>query len=142
LEQPLSVPATRTRAVWTDVPLRPATLGFVGVLVLAAVLNVWGLSREGYGNAYYAAAVRSMMQNSHAFFFVSFDRVGFVTGDKPPLGFWLQVLSVKLFGFGGVQLMLPQSLAGVGAVALLSLMVWRVWGTVAGLATFWRAARR
>jgi len=39
------------------------------ILALAAVLNFTGLSREGYNNQYYAAAVRSMSQSWHNFFF-------------------------------------------------------------------------
>ena len=63
------------------------------------ILNFVGLSKEGYDNEYYAAAVKSMSLSWHNFFFVAFDPGGFVTIDKPPLGFWFQVASVKLFGF-------------------------------------------
>lgn len=108
-------------------------IGLSAVLVLATILNFYGLDREGYGNTYYAAAVRSMMQNWHAFFFNSLDPAGFVTLDKPPLGFWLQVLSAKIFGFNGVALMLPQAVAGVLSVALLYLLVAKSFGRVAGL---------
>ena len=103
------------------------------ILALAAVLNFTGLSREGYNNQYYAAAVRSMSQSWHNFFFASFDPGGFVTIDKPPLGFWFQVASVKLFGFNGVALLIPQALAGVLAVALLYYLVSRSFGCVSGL---------
>jgi len=103
------------------------------ILALAAVLNFAGLSREGYNNQYYAAAVRSMSQSWHNFFFASFDPGGFVTIDKPPLGFWFQVASVKLFGFNGVALLIPQALAGVLAVALLYYLVSRSFGCVSGL---------
>jgi 4-amino-4-deoxy-L-arabinose transferase-like glycosyltransferase len=108
-------------------------VGVAAVLVLAGVLNFYGLNREGYGNTYYATAVRSMLQNWHNFFFNSFDPGGFVTIDKPPLGFWLQVVSAKIFGFNGVALMLPQAIAGVLSVALLYYLVRRVFGGAAGL---------
>ncbi len=108
-------------------------VGLATVLILAGALNFYGLNREGYGNTYYASAVRSMMQNWHNFFFNSFDPGGFVTIDKPPLGFWLQVVSVKIFGFNGVALMLPQAIAGVLSVALLYYLVRRVFGAAAGL---------
>lgn len=108
-------------------------VGLAVVLVVAGILNFYGLNREGYGNTYYAAAVRSMLQNWHNFFFNSFDPGGFVTIDKPPLGFWLQVASAKLFGFNGVALMLPQAIAGILAVALLYYLVRRVFGGAAGL---------
>ena len=111
---------------WERLPL-------VVVLLLAAFLNFYGLSREGYSNAYYAAAVKSMMQSWHNFFFNSFDPGGFVTIDKPPLGFWLQVASAKIFGFNGVSILLPQALAGVLSVALLYYLVSRIFGRAAGL---------
>jgi 4-amino-4-deoxy-L-arabinose transferase-like glycosyltransferase len=108
-------------------------IGLGLILALAAVLNFYGLSREGYANTYYAAAVKSMLQNWHAFFFNSLDSAGFVTLDKPPLGFWLQVASAKVFGYSGVALMLPQALAGVLSVALLYYLVSRIFGKPAGL---------
>src|SRR5207302_4910080 len=103
------------------------------ILALSAVLNFVGLSTEGYDNEYYAAAVKSMSQSWHNFFFNSFDPGGFVTIDKPPLGFWFQVASVKLFGYSGVALLLPQALAGVLSVSLLYYLVSRIFGRPAGL---------
>jgi len=41
-------------------------------------------------NVYYAAAVRSMLANPTAFLFGAFDAGGFITLDRPPLGYWLQ----------------------------------------------------
>jgi 4-amino-4-deoxy-L-arabinose transferase-like glycosyltransferase len=104
------------------------------VLALSAVLNGAGLWALGDGNAYYAAAVQSMLTSWHNFFFVSFDSGGFVSIDKPPLGFWLQALSAKLLGFSGFSLLLPEALAGVVSVALLYHLVARAWGRTAGLA--------
>src|SRR5690348_5336745 len=79
-------------------------LAFVGVLLVATFLNVYQLSREGFGNTYYAAAVRSMLESWHNFFFVSFDPGGYVTVDKPAFGFWIQTASAKIFGFHGWSL--------------------------------------
>ena len=103
------------------------------IVALSAVLNFVGLSKEGYDNQYYAAAVKSMSLSWHNFFFNSFDPGGFVTIDKPPLGFWFQVASVKVFGFNGVALLIPQALAGVLSVALLYHLVARTFGRTAGL---------
>jgi 4-amino-4-deoxy-L-arabinose transferase-like glycosyltransferase len=108
-------------------------LALFAIVTLSAFLNFWGLSREGYNNEYYAAAVRSMSQSWHNFFFNSFDPGGFVTIDKPPLGFWFQVASVKLFGFNGVSLLIPQALAGVLSVLVLYRLVARPFGRAAGL---------
>ena len=108
-------------------------LALGATLLLTVLLNFWQLSKEGYGNTYYAAAIKSMLQSWHNFFFVSFDPGGFVTIDKPPLGFWIQTLSAKLFGFSGVTLLLPEAIAGVLSVFVLYHLVARSWGSVSGL---------
>ncbi len=112
-------------------PVRRVALGVI--MALAAVLDFYALSQEGYANSYYAAAVKSMLQSWHNFFFVSFDPGGFVTVDKPPLGFWIQTISAKIFGFSGFSILLPEALAGVASVGLLYLLVKRFFGPLAGL---------
>src|SRR6266700_3413475 len=111
--------------------LQPLALGIV--MLISLFMNFYQLGQNGFGNLYYAAGVRSMLDNWHNFFFVSFDPGGFVTIDKPPLGFWLQVLSAKLFGFTAFSVYLPQALAGVLSVLLLYHLVRRHFGVVAGL---------
>ncbi|HZC79342.1 MAG TPA: glycosyltransferase family 39 protein, partial [Ktedonobacterales bacterium] len=103
------------------------------MFVLAAACDFYGLQRNGYANLYYAAAIRSMLQSWHNFFFVSFDPGGFVSVDKPPLGFWIQAASAKLLGFSGFSILLPQALAGVASVGVLYLIVRRIFGAPAGL---------
>jgi 4-amino-4-deoxy-L-arabinose transferase-like glycosyltransferase len=102
------------------------------LLALSAFLNLSWLTSEGYANVYYAATVKNMLASWHNFFFASFD-AGFVSVDKPPLGFWIQATSAYLFGFHGWSLLLPQALAGVLCVALLYHLVGRSFGPVAGL---------
>ena len=126
---PRNIATTRARTI--ALPWHRVALGII--LALAAFLNFFELSRNGYANSFYAAAVKSMSLNWHNFFFNSFDPAGFVTIDKPPLGFWFQVVSVKLFGFSGVSILLPEALAGVLSVALLYHLVQRVFGRPAGL---------
>lgn len=103
------------------------------ILLLAAFMNLFRLEQNGYGNTYYAAAVKSMLMSWHNFFFVSFDPGGFVSIDKPPLGFWIQAACAALFGFHGWSLLLPQAIAGIGSVALLYVLVRRAFGSMAGL---------
>lgn len=95
----------------------PWLLGLV--LLLAAALRLPGLHDHGLGTMYYAAGVRSMLQGAGLFFYNAFDPAGFVSLDKPPVAFWIQVLFAKVLGFDGLALHLPQALAGVGSVALL-----------------------
>src|ERR687886_861612 len=107
-------------------------LALAAILVLSAFLNLFRLASEGYGNTYYAAAVKDMLTSWHNFFFVSFD-VGFISVDKPPLGLWMQAASAWLFGFHGWALLFPQAIAGVLSVALIYHSVRRPFGSVAGL---------
>lgn len=108
-------------------------LALAVVLLLAALLNVVELSRVGLGNTYYATAVKSMLTSWHAFFFVSLDPGGFVSIDKPPVAFWVQAASAKIFGFSGLSLLLPEAVAGVLSVLLLYALVARSFGSGAGL---------
>lgn len=108
-------------------------IGLIAIAVLAAVLELWHLDRSGIPNTFYGAAVLSMTQNLHAFFFNSLDSVGFVTIDKPPLGFWIQAISARLLGFSAVSILLPEALATVGSVVLAYVLVKRAFGGVAGL---------
>jgi 4-amino-4-deoxy-L-arabinose transferase-like glycosyltransferase len=97
------------------------------------VLNFLKIGREGLGDKYYAAAVKSMLSSWHNFFFASFDPGGFVTVDKPAPGLWIQTLSAAIFGFKGWALILPQSLAAVLSVGILYIIVKRAYGVTAGL---------
>ncbi len=109
---------------------RPA-LG--AVLVMAALLCLWRLTRDGYSNDYYAAAARAGSESWKAWFFGSLDPGSFITVDKPPLSLWLMGLSARVFGFSSFSILLPQALCTVGAVGLLYATVRRCFGVVAGL---------
>ncbi len=116
----------KTPRLWSRVALG-------AILLLSIFMDFFLLGQNGYGNFYYAAGVRSMLDSWHNFFFISFDPGGFVSIDKPPLGFWLQALSAKIFGFTPFSLFLPQAICGVLAVALLYYLVGRHFGEMAGL---------
>ena len=78
-----SVRTTSPRVLTRFSPrLRPE---LAGLLVLAALLNLWALSRNGWANDYYSAAVRSMASSWHNLLYASFDPSGVMTVDKPPL---------------------------------------------------------
>jgi 4-amino-4-deoxy-L-arabinose transferase-like glycosyltransferase len=102
------------------------------VMSLAAVLNLWALSRNGFANQYYAAAVKSMSSSWHDFLYASLDRGGIMTVDKPPLALWAQALSARVFGFGSLSILVPQALMGVASVALVYDLVRRRFGRVGG----------
>jgi 4-amino-4-deoxy-L-arabinose transferase-like glycosyltransferase len=108
-------------------------LGLFAVLITAAALRLWRLDQNGFGNEYYTAGVRSMSQSWHNFLYNAFDPAGFISVDKPPVALWIQVASVKLFGFHARSVLIPQALEGVAAVALLYHLVQRRFGAAAGL---------
>lgn len=107
------------------------------IAAVAAVLYGWGM-RHGALQPYYSAAVRSMAQSWHAFFFGGVDPSGSMSMDKIPGSFWLQALSLRLFGVHVWAAELPQVLEGVGTVLVLHRLV-REWigytaATIAALA--------
>ncbi|WP_372790666.1 glycosyltransferase family 39 protein [Paraconexibacter sp.] len=134
----LTMPLRGARA-----PARPATAALtwlrshpelIGLVVLAAVLNLWSLDRNGLANDYYSGAVRSMTESWHAFVYGAFDTTGVQTIDKPPLALWVQALSARIFGFSSWSLLVPQALMGVGSVLLTYDLVRRRFGRAAGFA--------
>src|SRR3954454_8284356 len=125
-----SAPTTAPRVLTRLSPrLRPE---LAGLLVLTALLNLWALSRNGWANEYYSAAVRSMTMSWHNFLFGAFDQAGVMTVDKPPLALWVQAASAKAFGFSSLSMLVPQALMGVAAVALVYDLTRRVFGRPAG----------
>lgn len=106
----------------------------LGLLLLAGVLNLWGLDRNGVANEYYAAGVRSMTESWHAFLYGSFDAAGVMTVDKPPLALWIQAASAKVLGFTSWGLLVPQALMGIASVALAYDLTRRRFGRAAGFA--------
>jgi hypothetical protein len=73
-------------------------LALAAIVALAAGLRVANLEALGYANHYYAAAVKSMLQSWHNFFFVTAEPGGAVSVDKPPLGLWFQAIPAYFFG--------------------------------------------
>jgi 4-amino-4-deoxy-L-arabinose transferase-like glycosyltransferase len=92
----------------------------------AAALRLTALGKVS-PDPFYDAAVRSMGLSWHNFFFGAFEPGGSVSIDKPPVDLWLQVISVKLFGFSSTTLKLPEVFAGIVSVPLLYAAVRRMW---------------
>jgi 4-amino-4-deoxy-L-arabinose transferase-like glycosyltransferase len=103
------------------------------IVALAAALRFAHLSDLGYANHYYAAAVKSMLQSWHNFFFAAAEPGASVTVDKPPVGLWLQAISAFFFGVNTIGLLLPQLLAGILSVVIVYHLVQRSFGATAGL---------
>ncbi len=101
-------------------------------MAIAAALNLWALQRNGWANTYYSAAVRSMSSSWHNFLFASLDPSGVMTVDKPPLALWVQALSVRVFGYQQLSVLVPQALMGVASVALVYDLVRRRFGRIGG----------
>ncbi|GAA1952052.1 glycosyltransferase family 39 protein [Kitasatospora viridis] len=97
------------------------------IAALAAVGYAWSLDQEGL-ETYYAAGVRSMAGSWHAFFYDAFDPQATVTLDKLPGAFWVQALSVRIFGYSVRAMVLPQVVEATLSVLVLYRAVRRVGG--------------
>jgi 4-amino-4-deoxy-L-arabinose transferase-like glycosyltransferase len=109
---------------------RPALLA---LLALTALLYAAGLSRNGWANDFYSAAVQAGTRSWKAFFFGSFDASSFITVDKTPASLWVMELSARVFGLNYWSVLLPQAAEGVASVAILHAAVRRWSGPAAGL---------
>lgn len=103
----------------------------LAIVAGAAALRLWGIAHDAQ-DPFYDAAVRSMGQSWHNFFFGALDPSGRLGIDKPPVDLWLQVASTKLLGFDRTALNLPEALGGIASVALLYAAVARAAGRLAG----------
>lgn len=107
------------------------------ILLASAFLNMYNIWNDDTVNPYYTAAVTSMLQSFHNFFYASFDAAGFITVDKPPVTYQVQTISALIFGMHGWSVILPQALAGVGSVLFMYLLIKPTFGkTAARIASF------
>ncbi len=95
---------------------RPA---LYGLLLVTAVLYLWGLGASGWANAYYSAAVQASTKSWKAFFFGSTDSSNFITIDKTPASLWPMAISARIFGLSSWSILVPQALEGVAVVGVL-----------------------
>jgi 4-amino-4-deoxy-L-arabinose transferase-like glycosyltransferase len=109
---------------------RPALLG---LLALTAFLYLIDLSRNGWANDFYSAAVISGTKSWKAFFFGSFDAANFITVDKTPASLWVMEISGRIFGVNSWSMLVPQALEGVASVGVLYAAVRRWFGPATGL---------
>ena len=109
---------------------RPALLA---LLVVTALLYLVGLSRNGWANEFYAAAVQAGTKSWKAFLFGSVDSSNFITVDKTPLFLWPMELTARVFGLNSWTLLIPQALEGVATVGVLYTTVRRWFGPAAGI---------
>jgi len=98
------------------------------VALLAGVLTLWGLTRSGYANTYYAEAAQAASRNWTAWLTNALDASGTESLDKGPLSNMLMGLSGRLLGFSSFSMLLPEALCGVGAVLVLHNTVKRTLG--------------
>lgn len=107
--------------------------GLTALLLATAIAWTIGLSRNGWGNSFYAAAVQAGTQSWKAFLFGSSDAGNSITVDKPPASLWVMEISTRLFGVNSWAMQLPQVLLGVASVALVFFAVRETFGPGAGL---------
>ncbi len=108
-------------------------LTFAGLLAGTSMLYLIGLSKSGWANQFYAAAVQSGSKSWKSMLFGSLDAGNFITVDKPPASLWVMDVSARIFGVNSWSILVPQAVEGVAAVAILYLAVKRVSTHTAGL---------
>ncbi len=104
-----------------------------GLLLVTAVLYIWGLGASGWANAFYSAAVQAGSVSWKAFFYGSSDAANSITVDKTPASLWIMALSVRIFGLSSWSILVPEALMGVATAGLLFTTVRRWFGPAAGL---------
>ncbi|MEY9837154.1 ArnT family glycosyltransferase [Streptacidiphilus sp. EB103A] len=110
--------------------VRPA---FIALLLVTAVLYLWGLSASGWANQFYSAAVQAGSKSWEAMFYGSSDAANFITVDKPPASLWVMDISARIFGVNSWSILAPQALEGVATVAVVYAAVRRRFSAQAGL---------
>jgi 4-amino-4-deoxy-L-arabinose transferase-like glycosyltransferase len=123
---PQAPPPTRRDPRW----VRPA---LAALLLLTAVLYIWGLGKNGWANSFYSAAVQAGSVSWKAFLFGSSDAANSITVDKTPASLWVMALSARVFGVNAWSILVPQALMGVASAGLLFTSVRRWFGPAAGL---------
>jgi 4-amino-4-deoxy-L-arabinose transferase-like glycosyltransferase len=133
LTDPVQATPRRARAISTQYTIGRDKVLYGGLLVLTAIAYLWGLSRNGYANEYYAAAVQAGSTSWKAWFFGSFDASSFITVDKTPAALWVMGLSGRIFGFNTWSMLVPEALMGVASVGFVYVSVRRWFSANAGL---------
>ena len=113
--------------------ITPAVLLLVAIMLASAGIHFYKLATVGDANTYYTAAVKSMLQSWHNFFYVAAEPGGSVTVDKPPLGLWIEAAFAAVFGVQGWVVCLPNILAALLSIPLLYHMVRKHANEAAGL---------
>ena len=110
-----------------------STILLAGIMVLTLALHLANIQSIGDANAYYTAAVQSMLKSWSNFFFVAAEPGGSVTVDKPPLGLWIEAAFAWILWVSGFSVSLPNILAGVLGIPVLYHLVRKHVGELAGL---------
>jgi 4-amino-4-deoxy-L-arabinose transferase-like glycosyltransferase len=130
-------PSGRGRLAWllrgSERDPRWARPALLALLAVTALLYIVGLSRSGWANDFYAAAVQAGTKSWKAAFFGSFDSSNFITVDKTPAFLWVMDISARIFGLNYWSVLVPQALEGVATVAALYATVRRWFGPAAGI---------
>ena len=85
---------------------------------LLIFLRLGDIEMRRYDESLYALRAKEMYLSGHLMAPMHKGEVAWSSG-KPPFGFWLIILSFRLFGLNPLALRLPFALAGMGCVLLL-----------------------
>lgn len=132
-----SISAAASTAAGSEAPaLRTRLIGLLPISLIAfasGLLCLWGLTRSGFANTYYAEAAQAASRSWAAWLTNATDASLSVSLDKGPLPNMMLGLSGRLFGFSSFSLLLPEALCGIGSVLLLYDAVRRTLGRRAAM---------
>src|SRR3989344_6184011 len=101
-------------------------LAFLGVGILASIIFLTGLGKpalQDYDEAIYAKVVRETVSGTDP---LTLKQLGNPWFEKPPLYFWLAMISSKMFGLDEFSLRLPSSLFSIAGIILIMLLAWEI----------------
>jgi 4-amino-4-deoxy-L-arabinose transferase-like glycosyltransferase len=101
--------------------------------LLSGALTLWGLTRNGFANSYYAEAAQAASRSWTALLTNSLDLSGSESLDKGPLPNMLMGLSGRVLGFSSFSMLLPDALCGVCSVLVLHDLTRRTLGHAAAI---------
>jgi len=97
--------------------VRPVHLAFIAIVVgLLLFPSIQHGDLSGYDDAFYAHEAREMVQSGD---WLSVRYNGNLNFEYPPMFFWMEAVSLRVFGFEDYAAKLPAAITGLGTVLVL-----------------------
>ncbi|HAL47349.1 MAG TPA: hypothetical protein DCP37_06300 [Dehalococcoidia bacterium] len=115
--------------------VRRSHAALAAIIALASAMRLYDLGHGHPGLAIYSAISKNAYTSFDNWLYPSVFVDGSFLADKPPVFFWIQGAFIAVLGPSNIALRLPAALTGIASVILLFVIVRRLHGTRAGLAS-------